>query len=222
MYKKIIIPAIFIIALINPCKCFSQVVKIKNGITFSRMTGSSFDILNKNTTLYTGFIGLDYFEHDYFYLSSEIGYMKKGGKEYIPLSEPEIEHPIWNLANRDIKANLDYLQLNTTFRAKYPLGSIHVFAGIGPKIDILLHSKFNYENASLDELGTYNLNGNIKRISFALKPEIGFYYDISRFRIEGNLAYLINFGRLDDIEGNYNKIGNQSISVLLSFGYRLR
>lgn len=221
MKNKLIILLTIIAVFANLEVCSSQVLKIKNGITFSKMSGDPVDILNKQVTLYTGFIGLDYWEHDYFYLSSEIGYLRKGGKEYISLPGLDEENPFFPLSNRYLKANIDYLQLNTTFRVKYLFDNVNLFAGLGPKIDILLRNKMNYENGPIDYFGTYNLNGNIRPISLGLKPEIGFYFDINRIRIEGNLVYYINFGRLDNIEGNKNKVGNKSISALLSVGYRL-
>lgn len=56
---------------------FSQVIKLEHGLNFTWMKGD--DLYEKRPT-YSVMLGCDYFEHDWFYLSSEIGYIKKGEK----------------------------------------------------------------------------------------------------------------------------------------------
>lgn len=72
---------------------------------------------------YTGSLGYDYLldrdYHDWFYLSSEIGYIKRSGKNAITGS----------------KLNMDHLHLNTLFKVKYSFENLMMSAGVGPSVD---------------------------------------------------------------------------------------
>ena len=79
------------------------------------------DVYKRQT--YTGSLGYDYLldrdYYDWFYLSSEIGYIKRSGKNAITGS----------------KLNMDHLHLNTLFKVKYSFENLMMSAGVGPSVD---------------------------------------------------------------------------------------
>jgi hypothetical protein len=101
--KKAIL--LFSLLLISTPVIFSQTIKLENGISISSMNSEKFTLLNKNIHSYSMTLGCDYWEHPYFYLSSEIGYIRTGGKDQILLLYSEHSNPI----PTTIVKRLDYL-----------------------------------------------------------------------------------------------------------------
>ena len=97
---------------------FSQVIKIENGVSFSKMNAASSLNFHNPLPFYTVNIGCDYLEKDWFFLSSEIGYVRKGGKGH---SNDEIGF--------SEKNTLDCITLNTSFNVKYNVGGFNLYLG---------------------------------------------------------------------------------------------
>ena len=99
-----IILCVFILLLFNYNNLSSQIVRLSGGINRTWMNEKPFDT---PCLTYTGSLGYDYLldrdYHDWFYLSSEIGYVKRSGKNAVSNS----------------KLNMDHLHLNTLFKVKY-------------------------------------------------------------------------------------------------------
>ena len=98
-----IILCVFIPLFFNHNNLSSQILKLSGGINRTWMNEKPFDT---PCLTYTGSLGYDYLldrdYHDWFYLSSEIGYIKRSGKNAITGS----------------KLNMDHLHLNTLFKVK--------------------------------------------------------------------------------------------------------
>ncbi len=86
---------------------YSQEIFVKNGFTLSRMY-AKIPILDKNITNYTIFVGGEYFVHKHYEISSEIGYLVKGGQDEISTVS----------GYENISKTIPFVQLGTTFRAK--------------------------------------------------------------------------------------------------------
>jgi hypothetical protein len=72
---------IFALLTIGFCS-FSQTLKLQVGTSYSMLDWkvSSWDAgFNKSIFKFTGSVGLDYFDKKYFNLSSNIGFLTKGG-----------------------------------------------------------------------------------------------------------------------------------------------
>ena len=77
----------------------AQVIKIENGMTLSSMTRNEYDFFTHTATGYTARVGIDWLEHRWFYLSSEVGYMATGGMDQIdrlalPTRQPALQYHI--------------------------------------------------------------------------------------------------------------------------------
>lgn len=105
MKKIILLFSCFLLMNIS----YSQIIKIDNGFSITNLKTKKFDALHTNISSYCGFIGIDYFNKKQFYLSSEIGYIRIGGKE------TNEDLPVTDSAYKVFKS-FKYGQVNTTFR----------------------------------------------------------------------------------------------------------
>jgi len=199
---KKLIGLIFIVVFANS-PIFSQVIKLENGVAISSLNSTKFDFLNKHITTYSLLVGMDYWENKIFYLSSEAGYLQKGGKE-------ENEFLPENGAN--INESWNYIHLNTTIRFPFQLeNNAHFFIGAGPKLDFLIGSD-KFENPIY---AGYNMNS----ISFGVKGELGFVKDFDRIRTGINFSYLYDLNKAGGTKVLDFK--NNTYEIMLSLGYRL-
>lgn len=183
--------------------CEAQTIKLENGISSSSMRSDNISFLNKKITTYSVLVGYEYLNHKYYYLSSAIGYLRKGGQEEIS-------------AIGNIKEQLDYLHFNTTIRAKITINDLEMFTGIGPTIDVLLSDKnFKSELFDLDN-EKYVLNS----VSFGSKIEIGFVQLLNdRFKVGCSGSYLLNIDCIG--KSTYNKLKNDTFQMMVTIGYIL-
>ncbi len=187
---------------------FGQTIRIDNGLSISSMHSKNTDFLNKSITSYHTSIGIDYLENKYYYLSSSIGLIRKGGKEFVHLS---------NQDDVELKNSWNFLHIKTSIRLKAPLtNNFFVYAGIAPKIDILIDSP------NFQDIFYPTLNYQLNKYSFGTDVELGAIKDIERFRIGLSLAYLINIGKVVNTPTqDVIKPRNNTFLISLSLGYKL-
>lgn len=178
----------------------AQIIYVENGFSKSRMY-SKIPALTKYITNYSLSAGVEYFIHRNYELSSEIGYLVKGGKEINLL--PELE-------NNPEKMN--FLQLNTTFRGKLAKNNEVLYVGIGPKLDFSLD-----KNSSLHGFySEYKTNS----IVYGLITEIGTKTQFNgKYTIGLSATYFIDFNPIAFTK--YNNMRNSTFLFSLSAGYAL-
>ena len=210
--KKVIV--CLLLALSNFSLLSSQVIKIENGLSISSMNSTKFNLLNDNLYTYSLLLGCDYLEHRYFYLSSGIGYIQKGGTDNI-IQLDENTHPVNTIP---IKGKWDYLHLNTSLRIRYPFEKSHLYLGAGLKADVL--------TSSTDNNKSYLSEGyKMASIIPGMKIEMGINREVKRLVIGVNASYLIDFkdaGKsILPIDGAHNKLRASNTLLLFTLGYRL-
>ena len=62
-----------------PITMKAQVLKIENGMAFSSLVNEGEDLFDKSLSSYQMSIGLDYLDQGWYALSSNVGYLRKGG-----------------------------------------------------------------------------------------------------------------------------------------------
>lgn len=193
------------------CLCstssFSQIIKINNGFSASSMK----KVLTEKIVAFSSSIGVDYFEHKYYYLSSEVAYMKLGG---------ENSDALYGAVSIKARESWDCLQFNTTFRARYPIGQFHFYVGVGPKFDLIIN------NNKFSSLLYKNIDGlKMLRVTFGGKLESGIAYDLGKTRIGLNVSYLFPIGKsARDFKSGFlgeTYLHNKTMAYYLSFGIRL-
>jgi len=181
---------------------YSQVVKIDNGVTINSLAGDKFDLFSNKVTSYSGLVGFEYCEKNWFYLSSEIGYLKLGGKENGTINGvPTSDEQTWNFG-----------QINTTFRARATSRKTEFYAGAGPYANILLGS---------DGFDKPLYNGySAERVNWGVKTEIGITQNIQRLRVGVNATYPLALSAT--VKSEYTNMNARSPAFYLSLGYRLK
>lgn len=184
----------------------AQYIKLDNKLVFSSFyNNKKLPLLSsEKVNSYSFLLGVDYLQKDWFYLSSQIGYMKIGGKETNLLLQGN---------DVNILESSNYIHLNTTFRAYVKSAGSKIFLGIGPYINILAGSK-EFDSS------LYRSDYNFKSLYAGGKAEIGFTQDINRFRIGLVGDYLYNMSA--SAASPYLILNNNTFSGAVSVGYRVR
>jgi len=147
---------------------YSQIIKIDNGFSITNLKTKKFDALHTNISSYCGFIGIDYFNKKRFYLSSEIGYIRIGGKE------TNEALPVTDSAYKVFKS-FNYGQVNTTFRIQDNSKNTGVYLGAGPYFNILLDSdKFESPNYK---------SYTAQKLNFGCKTEVGYVVSLNKIKL---------------------------------------
>jgi hypothetical protein len=204
-----------IVLALTASAAFSQTLKISGGIS-SATAGSvsKFIHLDRPIVEGTASVGIDYLEHDKWELSSEIGYVKFGGRtkdiEVLNIAEGKSDHPYFS-------ESYNYIQANTTFRIKKRTENKKYYVGIGPAVNYLLkHTTELYGSGVQTILDGYEDN----KISVGIKPEAGFYYYFnSRWAAGLNLSY--NFGLTQLAKSEYTNLSGRTWLLQLNVGYSL-
>ncbi|MCW3465274.1 hypothetical protein [Chitinophaga nivalis] len=182
--------------------CYAQILKIDNGISINSLKGKKFDLFPQKIVSYTGMVGVEYLQKKWFYLSSEIGYIKLGGKE---------NSTVGSAANAN-KESWNYAQLNTSFRLRTPGSKTEFYLGAGPYLNILLGSG----TFSDDLYAGYS----IQKTNWGSKLEAGINENINKFRVGINCTYLLPFSPV--AKSPYTSIDARSLAVYISLGYRMK
>ena len=199
--KKVIL-LIGLICLFSSERIFSQVIKIENGVSFSKMNVGSATFRNP-LSFYTVNIGCDYLEKDWFFLSSEIGCVRKGGKGH---SDDE--------RGFSEKNTLDCITLNTSFNVKYNAGGFNLYIGAAPTLDFPLKNEYSSKSPEWnDKWEMYPEH----RVVLGIKPSIGAFYDVDKIRLSLEASYMKNITKLSKFDG----IKNNTFLLSFGIGYKL-
>lgn len=211
---------LFILSLTFTSLAFGQTIKFQAGTTISKMNwelkGVKVDPFYPETLVsYSVLAGIDYLEKKYFNLSSNLGFLRKGGKgemvltdeNGVPTGEKIIEKPA-----------LDYLSINTLFEIKYPIKETFVpFIGAGPRIDYIINSSYHFDGLKeIDELNN---------VAAGLILGGGLKYELEKLQFGLRADYYLDFTKIADwyieetmVEG---VIEINAFTINLTFGYKL-
>lgn len=204
------------------------IAMLTNGQTFKVQVGTSVskldwkyetiivDPIYKGTLIgYSILVGLDYLEHPYYKLSSNIGILRKGGKGEIPAIDQNGEPTAYSITE---KPTLDYLSINTSIDLKYPISeNFFPYICCGPRIDYLV--------------GNSNHFDDLKKLNYLHNPAIGLLlgcgvsYNISNFDVGLRADYYLNFNKIADWSIQSTLIGGEinvnTFTVNVTIGHKL-
>ena len=167
---------------------------------------------SENREWYQMSIGLDYLDQGWYALSSNVGYLRKGGSfDFYEATDPGL-----NMLKRNMKYMFDYITLNTTFRVKTLSDSgWNFYAGVGPRVDV--NVKRHISLGDMDSLFPEQTAPAVNRIIVGLKCETGVNYNFDRYLLGLNVSYLPSF-----IKPNKDFIAHdRTFTVGILLGYRL-
>lgn len=196
-----------------------QTIEIQGGTSISKLDwqlkGMNIDPFYNETLIgYSIFAGLDYLDKQYYNLSTNIGMIRKGGKDEFVLTDPDGE-----LTGETItqKPTLDYLSINTMIDLKYRIKeTVSPFISFGPRFDYLISSSKHFDSLKdSDEL---------KNTAIGLIFGGGLKYDISNLQFGLRADYYFDFIKVAEwtIEtGNGGEVTVNTFTINLTIGYRL-
>lgn len=193
--KKIFLIVIAFLS-IGICDMYSQVIKMEHGANLTWMDGGGYA---KKRGAYSFMLGCDYLEKDWFMLSSEIGYIQRGGRSLFSYTEGyDPDRGQYEYNYRRI-AKLDFFQINTTFRFKHDFKRFTLFMGVGPTIDILLKDRSEYQKQPInsDQITTTETSIHHNNVLYGLKYELGINYHINN-----KWNAILNFSQLNSFKGS--------------------
>jgi hypothetical protein len=212
---------LFLISMTITILVNGQTIKIQAGTSISNLDwkykGINVDPVYKETLIgYSFFTGMDYFDKQYFNLSSNIGMIRKGGKGEIALIDQNGE-----LAGQTIieKPTLDYLSINTTVDLKYPIKEkVFPFICFGPRLDYLFNNSKHFD-------GLKDLN-ELNNTTIGLILGCGLKYYISNIQLGLRADYYLNFTKVADWTIQNSGIGGEinvnTFTTNLTIGYKLK
>jgi hypothetical protein len=191
-----------------------QTINIQAGTSLSKLDWVMDETNYFNNTLigYSAFAGIDYMDSRYFNLSSNLGYVRKGGRDkiiYINLYGVETGTDYMN-------ASLDYLSFNTAVDVKVPINNIVPYLCFGPRIDFLImhHRLYN----GIDDMGGLN------SVSYGLLFGGGIKYDMPTIQFGIKAEYYLNFNKVAEWspQNNLNyDIKDNTLLLSVTIGFKL-
>ena len=197
-----------------------QNLTLQVGPSFSKLNWensiSNEILFNKNVTGINVLIGIDYLNLKYFYLSSNIGFIQKGGKDSVPVvaQNGEIE------GKHVLKTKLNYLTLNTTANLKLPIKDFVIpYLFVGPRVDYLISYK---ESAAF--IKQFDDWGKVNKLIYGVITGFGLDFKIKRFFAGAVFNYYFNFNKIVYYTSDNNistKIIDRTFTINLKVGYKL-
>ena len=229
MKKQIFIYLVgtFLCTLIIPLK--AQTIWYENGANWSKLNTTS-SILNSHLDFfkhplhsYQTSINVDYINHEWFYLSSGIGYIRKGGEEHFNIAD-EGGNILQNIIHKE---NIDYLSFRTTFNIQYQvLNIITPYIGVGPRLDCKINS-FATNNENIDAniqnyvSDHYLPKEKLNNVDFGLQCVAGLRSHIGKFQFGVHFSYQPSFTKLYAPTSKYY-IRNQAFTLGAFIGYKIK
>ena len=159
--------------------------------------------------------GVDYLDKKYYNLSSNIGFIQKGGKSTITFVT-ETPDPVFE----DLEiGKLNYISVNTLVDFKYPiLDKVIPYLSIGPRIDYLV--SYN------DGFKTLNEINKLEKLNFGMLIGSGLKCNLDKWQLGLKADYCLNFNNIVEWSSSDTNLGG-SISdktwlLNLTIGYRLK
>ena len=166
-------------------------VKMEGGVGFSSMHGM--DLFNEAVHPFYFTVGAEYLDRDWFHLSSNVGVVRKGGKDDLRISMDE--EADWSLRGT-------FLTLNTLFDVKKVSYDGYTFyAGAGPVLNIKMGKSEKISSKSHDE----SLGMDFNPVHLGVRCELGVKKDFKRTALglvasyqTALTSYVKNFSGLRD------------------------
>jgi hypothetical protein len=155
------------------------------------------------------FIGVEFLEGKYWSISSNIGVVRKGGKE--PWANVDSSGNV--ISASTVSEMFNYLSVNTLFNLKYPIKKRWTpFVGVGPRIDFLISHNHTFQY--------FDYPGFLQKKSYGAEAAVGVRYTFSTFLLGVRAEHLYNFNHLasDGLEVNNTNTSIISLTIGSGFG----
>lgn len=212
--------AIVLILSLTISAAYSQTLRLNLGPSVSKLDWLYYDgqISEKyyeNPRLgYLLSAGLEYLEHKYFSVSSDILMYSCGGKNS---SEVKTD-PFRNLGPEKISAS--YLALGSAFNFNPINNKFKVQLSVGPRIEYMI---IGSKKAPYDII---DYSHGLNKFNYGITGGLGLYYDLNKYIVGVNAQYLYKVKKLAEEPTYYNLFAVDATEQVMvfgfSFGYRFK
>lgn len=215
---------IFIFIFLPVMTVFGQTFNVQVGPSFSKSNWENIGSSDHNSLLedkvvgISGSLGAEYWNKKYFNLSSNIGFVQKGGKDSIwTVFGPPDPLPLF-----PYKLKLNYLTVNTLIVARIPVkDAIFPYIFVGPRVDYLV----SYSEDSPGIIQGYADRDKVNYLNYGFITGVGIKYKFDKFLLGVVYNYNINLNNLVDFKwtssGSTYKISDNTYTLNLQIGYKL-
>ena len=199
----------FIVSIVSS----AQIINVQSGLSYSyidsKVGGRNTNFLGFTRTDLSLFGGVEYLNKKYFSVSSNVGFIRRGGEE--PVFYTDNSGNI--LSTGTLKQRFDFLSINSTFNLKYPIKEKLIpYLSLGPRIDLMTAHDHTF--------AYFDYDGFLKKRIYGMVVAAGLRYRISKLLLGLRYDHLVDFNVLatDGLETNAAKTHLVSITL----GYSLK
>ncbi len=186
----------FSLGATNSSLSFDKTVPLFNVPTMSR----NYDYKNLKIIGVAFTFGIDYLEKKYFNLSTNIGFLNKGGLASSIFLD-SLGNPTGTKLN--IKWPMQYFTINSTIDLHYPVSKyFSPFLSIGPRFDYLISPR-----------RFYKLPVDNNRLAFGLNIGLGFKVQMKNYTIGFKYDYMPNFIKILEYNSYGAIVPNKTVVV---------
>ncbi len=210
------------VLILTSVSSFSQTINFQFGWTRSKLDWQiakyNQDEEFNNLEGFDDLLGIDYLDKKMFCLSSNFGYVQKGGTGPVV-----IDYLGYQLLGIDYKhtVRLNYITLNTGIKIKYTFAKLvtpYIF--IAPRIDYLVKWK------DRDVIESFKNDGKLNMLSYGAIGNAGINFEFDRVSIGFLYSYYYNFNDIVNFQppgSGYppTVINDHTMAFNLQFGYKL-
>jgi hypothetical protein len=192
---------------------YSQTLRLNLGSSVSKLDWLYYDgqISEKyyeNPRLgYSLSVGLEYIEHKYFSVSSDVLIYNCGGK-----NSSEVKTDPFRLLGPE-KISASYLAIGSSININPINNKFKVQLSIGPRIEYMV---FGSKKAPYDWID--NSKG-LNKFNYGVTAGLGLYYDIKKYIVGVNAQYLYRVKKLAEVQATYNSAGVEATEKVMVFGF---
>ncbi len=190
----------------------AQVITVENGFAVSRVK-NSFD--DKNIFPYQMSAGVEYWDHGRYSLSTNLGFLKKGGKATVYNLD---ETPGGWGQFASLRLHARYITLNTMWNIKTkPQRGFYWVFGLGPRVDMKINHSLYWDDFS--PLASVEPLPGLRSVLWGLIGRVGVCKEIGKLQIGLHAAYLPTFNQLSKTCEGLGGGRDRTFTLGLSFGY---
>jgi len=196
MKKHLLLLLLFLPVMILP----GQTITLQLGPSFSELKWENSlvkdEMFDKNVTGLNVLLGIDYLDLKYFNLTSGLGFIQKGGKDSMLVTNVMGEDGAMTL----FRIRLDYLTINTAAVFKVPVKDfIFPYILIGPRFDYLI--SYNEDNNIIKQFDDSN---HLNRFSYGFITSAGIRFAVKKIQLGIVFNYYLNLNKIVDYTSDKN------------------
>lgn len=216
---------LFLILTIWGCSAYSQTIYLKLGTSLSKLgltyiyqagTEQQYDDPLLSYALSTG---VEYLQHKYFSISSDLLLYKSGGK----YSTDEMNTNFVFISPD--KISVSYLSLGSSFNFDPINNKYKLQLSFGPRLDYIIGGVKNEPYNWIDKANGLN------KLNYGFTAGAGLFYNLNEYVLGVEAQYLYRLRKLSELKGSFNQgatstggvdATEQVVLFGFSFGYRFK